>query len=132
MGFRWSGKRVRELLEELSDNQKNFKTEPSGRPVKTLSGGKVYPNGYFRIDGAYGGYKLAYVIPYTPGAETDVTSGFIGSGELAEKLLTMGAVGLKYRFKELQKRYKQTEKEFHELERKRAEYIRARKAKLGL
>lgn len=117
-GIRWSGKKVRELLEELSDGQKAFKTKPSGTPVKDAWGYKQHPNGYFQIEGAYGGYKLAYVLPYSS-AETNVTEGYIPSGRLADKLLTMGRVGLKAKYLDLQKRHKKRGKEMLEYEKAR-------------
>ncbi len=105
-GYRWSGKTVVELLEEMSDNQKNFKTKVSGRPVKDAYGYKVYPNGYFYISGAYGGWKLSYRLPYSS-AETEVSPyGFCPSGKLAEYLLALGSSGLKEKFNKLQKQYK--------------------------
>lgn len=103
--FRWSGKRVKEFLEAISDEQTNFKTKPSGRLVKTATGTKVSPNGYFRIDGAHGGWQLVYVLPYSTGV-TEVTSGFVGSGELADKLITMGRPGLRQRYRDLEKQWK--------------------------
>ena len=109
--MRWSGKKVRELLEELSNGQTNFKTFPTGRPIKDNRGSSVYPNGYFRIEGAYGGYKLVYVLPYSYGAITNVTDGFVSSGKIADFLMIFGADGLKRRFREYQEKYKPVEKE---------------------
>jgi hypothetical protein len=109
-GYRWSGKRVRELLEEFSDNQKNFKTKPSGHPVKDARGYKQYPNGCFRIDGAYGGWKLVYQLPYSSAITEVSPGGYISSGKLADYLMALGPGGLKMRFKELQKRWKPTQK----------------------
>jgi hypothetical protein len=101
--YRWSSKRVQELLEEMSGNQKNFKTKPSGKKVKNpRTGYKYVTHGYFYIDCAYGGTKLAYVMPYSSG-QTDVTSGFIPSGQLAYYLQSAGVHGLSHQFKELER-----------------------------
>lgn len=110
-GFRWSDKRVRELLEEMSNGQKNFKTKPSGRVVKSpKTGYKYHTNGYFHIGGAYGGVKLEYVLPYSTAVDS-ITSGYVGSGKLAEYLLARGADGLARDFRRLEKRWKPTQKE---------------------
>lgn len=120
-GYRWSSKRVGELLEELSDNQKNFKTLPSGRAVKDAHGYKRYPNGLFYIDGAYGGVKLVYQLPYSSGITEVSPGGFVSSGKLADFLMALGSSGLKMRFNELQKRWKATEKAQFEREKARAQ-----------
>lgn len=116
-GYRWSSKRVRDLLEDLSDNQKNFKTLPSGRAVKDAHGYKRYPNGLFYIDGAYGGVRLVYQLPYSSGITEVSPGGFVSSGKLADYLTTLGASGLKMRFNELQKWWKATEKARFEREK---------------
>lgn len=120
-GYRWSSKRVRDLLEELSDNQKNFKTQPSGRAVKDAHGYKRYPNGLFYIDGAYGGVKLVYQLPYRSAITEVSPGGFVSSGKLADFLMALGSSGLKVRFNELQKRWKATEKAQFEREKARAQ-----------
>jgi len=117
-GYRWSSKRVRDLLEELSDNQKNFKTQPSGRAVKDAHGYKRYPNGLFRIDGAYGGVRLVYQLPYSSGITEVSPGGYISSGKLADYLMALGPGGLKLRFNELQKQWKPSMKA--QLDRKKA------------
>lgn len=109
--MRWSGKKAHELLEKLSDNQKNFRTKPTGRPIKDNRGSYVYPNGYFSIEGAYGGYKLVYVLPYSYGATTDVTLGFVSPGKIADFLMIYGVEGLEQRFNDYQEKYKPVEKE---------------------
>ncbi|MFA5445508.1 MAG: hypothetical protein WC262_11115 [Bacteroidales bacterium] len=120
-GYRWSSKRVGELLEELSDNQKNFKTLPSGRAVKDAHGYKEYPNGMLRIDGAYGGVKLVYQLPYSSGITEVSPGGFVSSGKLADFLMALGSSGLKVRFNELQKRWKPSMKARFEREKARAQ-----------
>ena len=119
-GYRWSSKRVRDLLEELSDNQKNFKTQPSGRAVKDAHGYKRYPNGLFRIDGAYGGVRLVYQLPYSSAITEVSPGGFVSSGKLADFLMALGSSGLKVRFNELQKRWKPSMKARFEREKVRA------------
>lgn len=119
--FRWSGKRVRELLEAMSDDQTNLKTEPSGPLVRNANGTLVSRSGYFRIDGAYGGWQLEYVLPYSMGV-INITSGHIGSGELADKLITWGRSGLKQKYRELEKVWKPRGKE---------EFDRKKKIKTG-
>jgi hypothetical protein len=110
-GFRWSDKKVRELLEELSGGQKYFKTKETGRLVKSPhSGYKYATHGYFQIDGAYGGVKLVYVLPYSSG-HSSITSGYVASGKLADYIIARGRDGLSRDFKELEKRWKPTQKE---------------------
>lgn len=135
--FRWSGKRVRELLEAMSDDQTNFKTEPSGplvRDAKKLlvrdaNGTLVSRSGYFRIDGAYGGWQLEYVLPYSTGV-INITSGHIGSGELADKLITWGRSGLKQKYRELEKVWKPRGKE--EFDRKKKSLTEKRRLRQDL
>jgi hypothetical protein len=117
-GYRWSGKRVQELLEEFSGDQKNFKTKPSGRPVKDTYGYKRHPNGCFRIDGAYSGWKLVYQLPYSTAITEVSPGGYISSGKLADYLMALGPGGLKLRFNELQKQWKPSMKA--QLDRKKA------------
>lgn len=118
-GYRWSGKRVRELLEEFSGGQKNFKTKPSGRPVKDAHGYKEYPNGFFWIGGAYGGWKLVYQLPYSTGVIEVSPGGFISSGKLADYLMALGPIGLKAKFAQLQKHWKPIKKADFEREKAR-------------
>ncbi len=118
--YRWTGKRVRELLEILSGNQKNFKTKPSGRTVKSATGYKQSPNGFFRIDGAYGGWQLVYQLPYSTGITVVSTGGFTSPGKLADYLMALGSDGLKMRFRDLQKYWKPIGKEQLEYEKARA------------
>lgn len=128
-GFRWSDKKVSELLEEMSNGQKNFKTKPSGRAVKNpRSSYKYYTHGYFHIGGAYGGVKLEYVLPYSSGVSS-VTSGYVGSGKLADYLLARGADGLARDFKALEKRWIPTQKAQFEREGK-PRYCRRCNAKI--
>jgi len=134
MAFRWSGKRVKELLEELSDDQKNFKTKPSGRRVSIYpkgdknysKGDKYVTHGYFRISGAYGGWELQYVYPYSTAVMDISPGGHISSGKLADYLLALGSGGLKMRFRELEKVHKPLEREY--FNRLKAEY-RAKQGK---
>lgn len=114
MTERWSGKRVEALLEEFSDNQKNFKTKRSGRGVKIGYPGERYgycTHGYFRVDAAYGGYELQYVLPYSTGVTEVSHAGHDSSRKLAEFIYTLGPSGLKTKFKDLEKRYKSSQKE---------------------
>jgi hypothetical protein len=98
--YRWSGKRVEELLKVLSQHGKAFSTTESARKVHGYS-----TRGYFYIDQAYGGCKLAYVLPYSTG-QTDVTSGFVSSGKLADRLEAMGTAGLAATYRSLEKHWK--------------------------
>ena len=106
VGFRWSSKKVAELLKHLSQHGKAFPITESTRRVKIKGYTHGYSTrGYFYIDGAYGGVKLAYVLPYSTG-QHDVTSGYIPSGKLADILQSMGTVGLSAHYCSLEKHWK--------------------------
>jgi len=118
MTERWSSKKVEQLLVQLSHNGKSFPTTPSARRIKTKQYSYGYSTrGYFYIDGAYGGVKLAYVLPYSTGEE-NVTSGYVPSGQLADRLMAMGTTGLAATYRNLEKRWKPIMKrEFEEQSR---------------
>jgi hypothetical protein len=123
MAERWSGKRVQELLESFSENEKNFKTRRSGRGVKIGYPGERYgycTHGYFRIDAAYGGYELQYVLPYSTGVTNVSPHGHDSSRKLAEFLYALGPSGLKKRYRDLERVYKPMMKE--RFARQKAEY----------
>lgn len=114
---RWSMKRVEHLLKVLSQGGKAFAISPSVRRIRTKNYRYGYSTrGYFYIDGAYGGVKLAYILPYSTG-QSDVTSGYIPSGRLAEKLEAMGTIGLAAHYRNLEKRWKPIMKKQFERER---------------
>jgi hypothetical protein len=114
----WSGKKVEALLKQLSQGGKAFPTTESVRKAPVVGYRHGYTTrGYFSIAGAYGGYKLEYNLPYSSGVH-DVTSGFISSGKLADKLEAMGTIGLKATYREMEKHYRPIYK---------ARYLRMRK-----
>jgi len=114
----WSGKKVEALLKQLSQGGKAFPTTESVRKAPVAGYRHGYTTrGYFSIDGAYGGYKLEYNIPYSSG-NLGVTSGFISSGKLADILEAMGTAGLKAT-------YRRNEKHFRPMYKER--YLRMRK-----
>jgi hypothetical protein len=119
MSFRWSDKRVRELLVELSQGGKAFPTTPSKRAVRGPHGYRYPVRGHFHIGGAYGGVRLDYILPYSGGAVHNLTSGYISSGKLADYLLARGSDGLARDFRRLEKQYKESMKRRMELEMKR-------------
>jgi hypothetical protein len=119
MAERWTFKKLQELLEYYSGNQKNFKTKRSGRGVIGPAGYNYCVHGYFEIHGAYGGYKLVYVLPYSSAVTEVSQDGFDSARKLADFLYANGAAGLKMRFKELEKRYKPVMKERLERDKKR-------------
>lgn len=96
----WSSKKVEQLLKALSHGGKAFPVTESARKV-----GGYTTRGYLSIDMAYGGCKLVYNMPYST-AIKDVTSGFVSSGKLADRLETMGTEGLAATFRSLEKHHK--------------------------
>ena len=115
---RWSSKKVRELLVMLSRNERAFPVSESKIKVKGHHGYKYSTRGYFFIDGAYGGVKLEYVLPYSTGVD-NVTHGHIPSGELAKILNALGSDGLKGKYVALEKYWKPIMKREFEAEKKR-------------
>lgn len=115
--FRWSSKKVEQLLKTLSRGGKAFATTPSARRIKTKHYSYGYSTrGYFYIDGAYGGVKLAYVLPYSTG-QSDVTSGYVPSGKLAYLLENMGTAGLAANYRKLERYWRPIMKKRFEKER---------------
>jgi hypothetical protein len=103
---RWSSKKVEALLKSLSHQGKAFPISESARRVKVKGYGHGYSTrGYFYIDMAYGGCKLAYMLPYSTG-QHDVTSGYVSSGKLADRLEAMGTAGLAATYRQLEKHWK--------------------------
>jgi hypothetical protein len=121
MSERWSAKKVETLLKSLSHHGKAFPITESARRAPTKGYRHGYTTrGYFGIYGAYGGVKLVYYVPYSTG-EVDVTSGFVSSGKLAEKLEAMGTIGLAAHYKHLEKHWRASQKERYERLRKKGE-----------
>jgi len=118
MSERWSSKKVESLLKSLSNGGKSFPITESARRIKVKGYGHGYSTrGYFAIDMAYGGCKLVYMLPYSTG-QHDVTSGYVSSGKLADRLYAMGSPGLAATYRQLEKHWKPSMKA--QFERRRA------------
>lgn len=117
----WSSKKVEALLKIMSQGGRAFPTTESTRRAKVKGYRHGYTvRGYFSIDMAYGGCKLVYMLPYSTG-QHDVTSGYISSGKLADRLEAMGTVGLAATYRQLEKHWKPAMKAQFERRKARGE-----------
>ena len=123
MTERWSSKKVEHLLKTLSHGGKAFPVTESVRkaPIRGHPARYGYTTrGYLSIDMAYGGCKLVYNLPYSSGVH-DVTSGFVSSGKLADRLESMGTAGLAATYRSLEKHFRPGQKERYERKRAKGE-----------
>jgi hypothetical protein len=111
--IKWSSKRVLKIFDEFSNNQKNFKTKPSGQLVKETRGFLRPKHGYLRLESISQKMVLCYEYPYLA-AYKPLPPGLVSIKEMGNYLMALGPEGLKAQYKELEAVHVPREKKYFE------------------